>query len=118
MYRAVRKDGKFVLGRNEILQWLLKQEDYAVHKEARAKFKRRRVIAPYVDYQWDMDTADMDNVKKQNEGYAYFLLVVDILSKIVWTVPFCTRKGREMVQALTSDPDFLRREKAYQYEKR
>ena len=94
LYRAVRKDGKFVLDRNKIHQWLLKQEDYAVHKEERAKFKRRRVIAPYVDYQWDMDTANMDNVKKQNDGYAYFLLIVDILSKFVWTVPLRTRKGR------------------------
>ena len=43
----------------------------------------------------------MDNVTKQNDGYAYFLLVVDILSKFVWTVPLRTRKGKEMVQALT-----------------
>ena len=40
-----------------------------------------------------------DNVEKQNDGY--FLLVVNILSKFVWTVPLSTKTGREMVQALT-----------------
>ena len=101
LYRAVRKEGKFVLGRAKIRNWLLKQEDYSVHREERPKFKRRRVIAPYVDYQWDVDTANMDYYKKLNDGYAYFLLAVDILSKFVWTVALRTKTGKEMVRALT-----------------
>lgn len=76
----------------------MKQEDYAVHTEEH-KFKRRRVVSPYVDYQWDVDTADMEYYKKQNDGYAYSQLVVDILSRFVWTVALCTRTGKEMVQA-------------------
>lgn len=99
LYRAVRKEGKFVLGRTKIRNWLLKQEDYAVHRAERGKFKRRRVVAPYVDYQWDVDTANMEYYKKDNDGYAYFLLAVDILSRFVWTVALRTRTGKEMVNA-------------------
>ena len=62
--RAVRKEGKFVLGRTKIRNLLLKQEDYAVHREERGEFKRRRVVVPYVDYQWDVDTANMKYYKK------------------------------------------------------
>ena len=51
LYRAVKKDGKFVLGRSKIRNWCLKQADYAVHREQCSKFKHRRVVAPYVDYQ-------------------------------------------------------------------
>ena len=97
----MRKDGKFVLGRTKIRNWLLKQEDYAVHRETRSKFKLRRVVAPFVDYQWDVDTANMAFYKKDNEGYAYFVLAIDILSKFVWTVPLRTTTGQEMVDALT-----------------
>ena len=50
LYRAVRKDGKFVLSRNKISQWLHKQEDFVVHKEEKTKFRRRQVVAPFVDY--------------------------------------------------------------------
>ena len=100
LYRAVRKDGKFVLGRSKIRNWLLKQEDYAVHRETRSKFKRRRLVAPFVDYQWDLDTANMVFYKKENAGYAYFVLAIDILSKFVWTVPLHSTTGQEMVEAL------------------
>ena len=100
LFRAVRKEGKFVLTKKKIRDWLLKQEDYAVHREERQTFKRRRVIAPEVDYQWDVDTANMEYYKKQNNGFAYFLLAVNILSKYVWTVALRGRTGKEMVEAL------------------
>ena len=100
LYRAVRKEGKFVIGRTKIRNWLLKQEDYAVHRETRSKFKRRRVVAPFVDYQWDVDTANMTFYKKENDGYAFFVLAIDILSKFIWTVPLRTTTGQEMVLAL------------------
>ena len=58
-YRTVKIDGRFVLSRNKISQWLNKQEDFAFHKEEKTHFRRRRVVAPFVDYQWDVDTADM-----------------------------------------------------------
>ena len=100
LYRAVRKEGKFVLTKAKIREWLLKQEDYAVHRETRSKFKRKRVVAPFVDYQWDVDTANITFYRKDNDGYAYFVLAIDILSKFVWTVPLRTSTGQEMVQAL------------------
>ena len=68
LYRAIRKGGKFVLGREKIREWLLKQKEYAVHRETRSKFKRKRVVAPFVDYQWDVDTANITFYKKDNDG--------------------------------------------------
>ena len=72
----------------------------AVHRETRSKIKRRRVVAPFVDYQWDVDTVNVTFYSKDNDGYAYFVLAIDILSKFVWTVPLRTTTGQEMVQAL------------------
>ena len=100
LYRFVRKDGKYVLGKAKIKRWLLEQESYAVHREERSKFKRRRVIAPYRGYQLDADTADMSFYKSSNSGYKYFALFIDIFSRFVWTVALKTRKGSEMVEAM------------------
>ena len=69
LYNAVRKDGKFVLSRNRIEKWLVKQQDYAVHKEEKTKFLRRRMVAPFVDYQWAVDTADMRRYEHQKYKY-------------------------------------------------
>lgn len=63
LYRPVRKEGGFVISWNRRRDRLLKQEDSAVHWEERGKFKRRRVISPYVDFQWDVDTANMEYFK-------------------------------------------------------
>ena len=124
LYRAVRKDGKFVLSRNKIRKWLVKQEDYAVHKEEKSKFRRRRVIAPFVDYQWDVDTADMRRYEDQK--YKYFLLAVDIMavdimSKYVWTVPLRTKTAAEIVKAFQTifkegrKPTRIRSDKGSEY---
>ena len=37
--------------------------------------------------------------KKDNDGFAYFLLAIDILSKYIWTVPLRTKTGKEMKSA-------------------
>ena len=57
-------------------------------------------MAPFVDYQWDLDTANMVFYKKENAGYAYFVLAIAILSRFVWTVPLRSTTGQEMMEAL------------------
>ena len=119
LYRAVRKDGKFVLSRNKISQWLHKQEDFAVHKEEKTKFRRRPVVAPFVDYQWDVDTANMRRYEDQK--YKQFLLAVDIMSKYVWTVPLRTKTAVEIVKAFKTifkdgrEPTRIRTDKGSEY---
>ena len=41
----------------------------------------------------------MDYYKKDNDGFTFFLLAIDVLSKYVWTVPLRTRTGKEMKSA-------------------
>ncbi|KAJ8307840.1 hypothetical protein KUTeg_014623 [Tegillarca granosa] len=101
-YRAVRKEGKYVLGRAKIRKWLEKQEPFTLHRQINRKFRKRKVIVPYTDYQWDADTANMINYNRSNDGYAHFLLVIDIFSRYVWTVALKSLKGKEMVDALKS----------------
>ena len=119
LYRSVRKDGKFVLSRSRIEKWLVKQEDYALYKEEKTKFLRRRVVAPFVDYQWDVDTADMRRYEDQK--YKYFLLAVDIMSKNVWTVSLRTKTAVDIVKALQTifkdgrKPTRIRTDKGSEY---
>ena len=97
LYRFVRKDGKYVLGKQKIRKWLLSQESYAVHREDRARFKRRRVIAPYKDYQFDADTADMSFYSSHNNGYKYFVLLIFLAGtcgRCLWKVKLDKRWSR------------------------
>lgn len=102
LYREMKKEGKFNISRTKIKTWLQEQESFSVHKQARTKFQRRKVIATYKDYQWDGDTAILDSYKSANDCFTSFLLVIDIFSRYVWTVPLKTRKGLELTNALHS----------------
>lgn len=100
LFREVRKEGRHRISRNKIRNWLQEQEAFSVHKQSSNKFPKRKVIATYIDYQWDADTAILDSYKSSNDGYTCFLLAIDIFSRVVWTLPLKTRKGIEMASAL------------------
>lgn len=124
LYRTVRKEGKYDIGKAKIRKWLQKQETYTLHQQVRRRFRRQRVIVPYMDYQWDADTASMTTYTKDNDGYGFFVLVIDIFSRFLWTVPLRTTKGSEMSNALKSVfdqgriPDHLRTDKGVEFKNR
>jgi hypothetical protein len=68
LYKAVRQVGKFVLGKAKIRKWLETQETFGLRRHIIGKFRRRKVIAPFIDYQWDVDTAVMKSFAKDNDG--------------------------------------------------
>ncbi|KAK3087426.1 hypothetical protein FSP39_005823 [Pinctada imbricata] len=119
LYRAVKNRG---ISRAKVKKWLQTQESYSIHKQSRTKINRRSVIATYKNHQWDIDTAVLDSYKKQNDGFAYFLLAIDIFSRFVWTAPLKTKTGIEVAQALEkifktagANPHYIRTDKGTEY---
>ena len=53
----------------------------SLQRPLRRKFKRNRVISKGIDDQWDADLMDMTKFSKDNDGYSYILVVIDIFSK-------------------------------------
>jgi hypothetical protein len=98
LYKVVRKEGKYILGKTKINKWL---ETFRLHRQIGRKFRRRKVIAPFIDYQWDADTAVIKSYAKDNNaGYGYFLLAIDVFSRVVRTFPLRSTKGHETMSAL------------------
>lgn len=83
----VRKNGRYVLGKAKIRKWLETQETFGLHRQINRKFSRRKVIAPFIEYQWDADTAVMKSLTKDNDGYGYLLLAIDVFSHYMRTFP-------------------------------
>ncbi len=108
LYKAARKAGKFVLDRKKIRNWLEKQETYTVHRQVIRKFTRRKVVVPYINYQWEMDTAYMTNYTGDNDGIGYFLLEIDVFSRFVRTFPIKRVNGETVTRVMT---DVLKRNK-------
>ena len=54
LYDDVKKERKFNVTRNQIKEWLMKQDTYTLHKPIRRRFKRNRVMVGGIDQQWQM----------------------------------------------------------------
>ena len=124
-------NGRISLGK--IKKFIQSQESYTVLRQAKRKFSRLKVVSPYINYMWDMDTASMsyyvkgENVKKffpeKNDGYKFFLVAIDVFSKVLRTVPFKTLTAREMKTALTevlseTKPDHVRTDRGSEFKNR
>lgn len=52
-----------------------------IHKNARRKFQRRRVLQIGINDTWQADLVEMIPHSSQNSGYKYILTIIDIFSK-------------------------------------
>ena len=99
LYRDVKKEGKYDISRAQLKKWLMKQDTYTLHKQARRHYKRNRVIVGGIDELWQMDLADMQAHAKENDGYRYLLVCIDVFSKYVWVIPLKNKTGPALVTA-------------------
>ena len=99
VYRAVKEKGKNKISRKQVRDWLSQQDVYTLHKPARRRYKRSRVIVPGIDAEFQADLVDVQNLSRYNKGYKYLLTCIDIFSKYAWVVPLKTKQGQELVKA-------------------
>lgn len=75
-------------------------------------------------YQWDVDMVFMMIYIKDNDGYGFFVLVIDIFFWFLWMVFLCIIKGLEMLNVLklVFDQgrilDYLRMDKGVEFKNR
>ena len=121
LYRYVRKAGKYVLSKYKIRKWLQRQEAYSLQRGVRRRFKRNKVITLDIDDQWDVDLMDMSKFSKENSGFSFILVVIDIFSKFLWMRPLKDKKGQSVTAAFQDilqdcrHPSRLRSEKGQEF---
>jgi transposase InsO family protein len=98
----IKKENKFKFTKDEIKKWLKSQEVHTTNLLPNRKFQRKQVIAPYLDYQFDADTASFNYYADKNDKYGYFIVVIDIMSRYAWTRAIKTPSATEAAQALES----------------
>jgi hypothetical protein len=101
LYQAVRKDGKYDIGRYRIRKWLQNQDLYSLQRGVRHNFKRNRVMVRGLFYQFDIDLMDMQNLSKTNDGVRFILIAIDVFSRYLWVVPLPDKTAKSVVKALT-----------------
>lgn len=96
--RALAAAAKVPLRRTR--EWLRQQPTYTLHRRALRRYKTRKYYVNNIDDQWQMDLADMVQIKRHNDGYRFILTCIDILSRFAWARPLKTKTGREVAAAI------------------
>lgn len=71
-----------------------------LHKQARKKFQRRRVVMKGIDDLWQADLVEMGNYSAENRDYRYLMTVIDTFSKFAWCAPLKTKSAPDVVRAM------------------
>lgn len=80
--------------------WLRRQETYQIHKPARRHYARRKFVVHSVREQWQVDLSDMTWLKKQNGGYGWMLIAIEVVSRKVWVTALKQKSGPETARGL------------------
>ena len=99
VYRAVKEKGKNQISRKQVRDWLSQQDVYTLHKPARRRYKRSRVIVPGINAQFQADLVDLQNLSRYRKGYKYLLTCMNIFSKYSFVLPLKTKQGQELDKA-------------------
>ena len=93
-----KKKEKNKISRKQVRDWLSQQDVYTLHKPARRRYKRSRVVVFGIDEQFQADLVDLQNLSRYNKGYKYLLTCIDIFSKYAFVLPLKTKQGQELVK--------------------
>ena len=100
LYRIVKKDGKFKIGRHKIRQWLQDQDSYSLSRNTVRKFRRSRYVVNTIDSLWEIDLAQFDSFQSENLGVKYLLFVIDVFSKHLWIESLKDKTHKSVLKAL------------------
>lgn len=87
------------LTRKQVKDWLSKQETYTLHRSAQKRFRRNPIVVNGIDVLWEIDLADLSNLKKHNDNYRYLLQVIDVLSRFAFSVPIKSKDPETVSKA-------------------
>lgn len=102
----------------KLKSFLQNQDAYSLQKKVKRRgFKRRRVVVQGIDYQWEADLADVQNLSEYNNGIKFLLVIVDVFSRFMWVRPLKDRKAKSVIEAFQDILRDPRRPKAIRTDK-
>ena len=84
---------------SNVREFLSTQPAHTLHRAYRKRFRRNPTFAQGIDYQWQADLADLDELSKANDGSRYLLTVIDVFSRYAWAVPIAKKSGAAVREA-------------------
>lgn len=85
-----------------VKEWLKSQDTYTLFRQPRKKFRRLQTVQGEVDKQWQGDLMDMSWIEKENNGFRYIFVLIDVLSRFAHVVALKNKSADSIVAAFKS----------------
>lgn len=99
LWAAARKQDPLI-SRSTVKDWLASQLTYTLHKYARRNYPRQRYLVSRIDEEWEADLVDLQKYSRQNDGYKYLLVLIDVFSKQAHVRPLKSKSEGSVADAL------------------
>ena len=100
LYRTAKPLNENVTRKN-LKEWYDSQKTYLVYKTLKRKYFKNPIVSKTIDHIWNIDLIELSK-PAENDGYRFFLTVIDNLSKFAW-IRRLTNKRRQTVVAAFQD---------------
>ena len=122
LWAHVNAEGKYKISKYRIQKWLRGQENYTLTRQVRRSFRRNRVVVEGLDSMWESDLMDLSSLAKDNRGYKYAVVTIDVFSRFVCCRPLKVKTAKDVVAAMRDifsegrKPSMLRTDRGAEYQ--
>ena len=96
--KAKEEDDK--VKREQIENFLIKQNSYSLYKPSRIKYKTPKTWAIAKNEYYQADLADLTKYKKENDGYGWILALIDVKTRYLRLFPLKNKKPDSVADVL------------------
>ena len=86
--------------KKDVKLFLSGQDAHTLHKVTRKHFMRRKILSPQPKVIISADLADMTKLSKQNYGYRYIVVFIDVFSRYLDAYPLKRKNAESLRQTL------------------
>ena len=86
LYKAAKKEDSSIT-LTQVEHFLESQKSYTLHRHFNSRFRRRKVLAHGVCYQFQADLIDYAPLKRENGGMTFLLSIINMFSRYAMLIP-------------------------------
>jgi transposase InsO family protein len=101
LYRAAKEKNPNITVQL-VENWLAGKPAYSLHRRIVRTFKRRKVLCRGLNYQWQADLMEVQEIAKENKNFRYLLAVIDCFSRYAYVLPLKDKKAETTARAFES----------------
>ena len=88
------------VNKKKFKEWAKKENTITLHKPARKRFPRRKVLVFATGDLFQIDLMDFQSLSSYNNGFKFVIVAIDVFSKFAYAIALKRKSGKEVLRGL------------------